>query len=112
MGKRKSMAMGIEEFFALAILTFGTPEKTPRMYQSQRVPMKGGFAFWCAETERGRQWVELVSTAGEAKVRAPLLYKWYLRWHGYPEERRKIFAAKLQEGLPKSGKRAMYGQEG
>lgn len=110
MGRRKHLAMGIEEFFALALLVYGTPSMTARTYLSRRFPMKGGYSFWCSETEDGQRWVALVSSAGEAKARAPLLYKWYLRWHSYPEDRRKAFAIKLQEGLPKSGKRAMYGQ--
>lgn len=109
MGKRKHLTMGIEEFFALATLAIGKPQNSARDFRSFRLQHGLGVTFWCRETQEGQRWAEFVSKCGEAKERAPRLYRWYMHWYYGNETERAHLIHRLKEGLPKSGKQAMYG---
>lgn len=100
--QRLKLRLTDEEFFAACLLRFGAPDKTLLGYVSVRRWWRGdpikGLGIWCEEAPEGRAFTAFVRECGDAKARAPLHYKQWLKWwKEKPNDRSKIQTSKEAE---------------
>ncbi len=78
----KKMAIPAEEFFLVALASYGLPSREPFLYTTSRHAnfLLVGVGPWCHYHPDGQRWTALVMLHGEAKSRAHRWYSKYWQW--------------------------------
>lgn len=80
--QRKNLNMDPEQFFTMLTLQLGAPNRKVLDYMSHaRYGQGRGPAWWVHETADGRAFMRLVQACGEAKHRAPMWFRLWLKWY-------------------------------
>jgi hypothetical protein len=83
--RRKSLNCSEEEFFLLVQLVCGPPQHSAFKFVGLD-RWSAGVQGWLKETDEGRQFMQCVTSCGEAKSRAAARYgaycSWWLTQHG------------------------------
>ena len=81
MGKpRKWLKLPEEDFFALALMVYGRPDKAVRRYIGSNHFSRGAQAY-LIHNPKGQVFMKLIVDNGEAKGRAGFWYYKFLRWY-------------------------------
>ena len=76
--RRKKLTITEEEFFDIVLLLMGPPKREAWSYSYNR--WEQGVGAWVKHAPEGQKFIELLTTYGEAKSRAGLMYKRFARW--------------------------------
>lgn len=76
--RRKKLTIPEEEFFDIVLLLMGPPKREAFDFVFNR--FEYGVGAWVKHAPEGQKFLHLLTTYGEAKSRAGLMYKRFARW--------------------------------